>query len=229
MLRCSLDIPVSLTLIWYAAADRRKPESSSGSLLVEDLPARRWLPQAATGRSLVEGPSPSTRNGSRSAISRVVKTRRFHARRCSGLIGRRTCMMCSSPTATVHSRARPWPTSEAGSTKPCRDAGHAAGSVAVDMTRWLLIERLLDAGLTVLAIHLEHGRRGPTEVPGLAGGKSDRFDVSCCARARPHRPSPLPGALLPDTDQTKALRALTRGREVLVEQRVALQPAPCRA
>ena len=29
-------------------------------------------------------------------------------------------------------------------------------------------------------------------------------------------------ALIPDSDQTKALRALTRGREVLVEQRVAL-------
>jgi transposase len=54
-----------------------------------------------------------------------------------------------------------------------------------------------------------------------AGGKSDRFDafVLCeLARTDHHR---FP-ALIPDSDQTKALRALTRGREVLVEQRVAL-------
>jgi transposase len=54
-----------------------------------------------------------------------------------------------------------------------------------------------------------------------AGGKSDRFDafVLCeLARTDSHRFR----ALSPDSDQTKALRALTRGREVLVEQRVAL-------
>jgi len=92
--------------------------------------------------------------------------------------------------------------------------------VAIERPDGLLIERLLDAGLTVLAIH-------PNKVAAArdrfraAGGKSDRFDafVLCeLARTDSHR---FP-ALSPDSDQTKALRALTRGREVLVEQRVAL-------
>jgi transposase len=83
-----------------------------------------------------------------------------------------------------------------------------------------LVERLLDAGLTVIAMH-------PNQVAAArprfrpAGGKSDRFDafVLCeLARTDSHRFR----ALTPDSDQTKALRALTRGREVLVEQRVAL-------
>jgi transposase len=92
--------------------------------------------------------------------------------------------------------------------------------VAVERPDGLLIERLLDAGLTVIAMH-------PNQVAAArprfrpAGGKSDRFDafVLCeLARTDHHRFQ----VLMPDSDQTKALRALTRGREVLVEQRVAL-------
>jgi transposase len=92
--------------------------------------------------------------------------------------------------------------------------------IAVERPDGLLVERLLDAGLTVLAIH-------PNKVAAArdrfraAGGKSDRFDafVLCeLARTDSHRFR----ALVPDSDQTKALRALTRGREILVEQRVAL-------
>jgi transposase len=92
--------------------------------------------------------------------------------------------------------------------------------VAIERPDGLLIERLLDAGLTVIAMH-------PNQVAAArprfrpAGGKSDRFDafVLCeLARTDHHRFR----ALVPDSDQTKALRALTRGREVLVEQRVAL-------
>ena len=92
--------------------------------------------------------------------------------------------------------------------------------VAIERPDGLLIERLLDAELTVIAIH-------PNQVKAArdrfrpAGGKSDRFDafVLCeLARTDSHRFR----ALTPDRDQTKALRALTRGREVLVEQRVAL-------
>jgi transposase len=92
--------------------------------------------------------------------------------------------------------------------------------VAIERPDGLLIERLLDAGLTVLAMH-------PNQVAAardrfrVAGGKSDRFDafVLCeLARTDSHRFR----VLTPDSDQTKALRALTRGREVLVEQRVAL-------
>jgi len=110
---------------------------------------------------------------------------------------------------------------EVGITRLCRTlVTLGVARVAVERPDGLLIERLLDAGLTVLAIH-------PNKVAAArdrfraAGGKSDRFDafVLCeLARTDSHRFR----ALTPDSDQTKALRALTRGREVLVEQRVAL-------
>jgi len=110
---------------------------------------------------------------------------------------------------------------EAGIIRLCRTlVTLKVARVAIERPDGLLIERLLDAGLTVLAIH-------PNKVAAArdrfraAGGKSDRFDafVLCeLARTDSHRFQPL----VPDSDQTKALRALTRGREVLVEQRVAL-------
>jgi transposase len=110
---------------------------------------------------------------------------------------------------------------EAGLTRLCRELVRlGVERVAVERPDGLLVERLLDAGLTVIAMH-------PNQVAAArprfrpAGGKSDRFDafVLCeLARTDHHRFR----ALVPDTDQTKALRALTRGRELLVEQRVAL-------
>jgi len=92
--------------------------------------------------------------------------------------------------------------------------------VAIERPDGLLIERLLDAGLTVIAIH-PNMVKAARDRYRPSGGKSDRFDafVLCeLARTDSHRFR----ALTPDSDQTKALRALTRGREVLVEQRVAL-------
>ena len=92
--------------------------------------------------------------------------------------------------------------------------------VAIERPDGLLIERLLDAGLRVMAIH-------PNQVAAArprfrtSGGKSDRFDafVLCeLARTDSHRFR----VLVPDGDQTKALRALTRAREDLVQTRVAL-------
>ena len=92
--------------------------------------------------------------------------------------------------------------------------------VAIERPDGLLVERLLDAGLRVLAMH-------PNQVAAararfrVSGGKSDRFDafVLCeLARTDNHRFR----VLEPDSDQTKALRALTRGREDLVHARVAL-------
>ena len=92
--------------------------------------------------------------------------------------------------------------------------------VAIERPDGLLIERLLDAGLRVMAIH-------PNQVAAArprfraSGGKSDRFDafVLCeLARTDSHRFR----VLVPDGDQTKALRALTRAREDLVGARVAL-------
>jgi transposase len=92
--------------------------------------------------------------------------------------------------------------------------------VAIERPDGLLVERLLDAGLRVLALH-------PNQVAAtrdrfrVSRGKSDRFDafVLCeLARTDHHRFR----VLEPDSDQTKALRALTRAREDLVGTRTAL-------
>ena len=92
--------------------------------------------------------------------------------------------------------------------------------VAIERPDGLLIERLLDAGLTVFALN-------PSQVAAArarfrpAGGKSDRFDafVLCeLARTDNHRFR----VLEPDSDPTKALRALTRAREDLVGTRTGV-------
>jgi transposase len=92
--------------------------------------------------------------------------------------------------------------------------------VAIERPDGLLVERLLDAGLRLLPLH-------PNQVAATrarfraAGGKSDRFDafVLCeLARTDHHRFR----VLEPDSDQTKALRTMTRAREDLVQTRVAL-------
>lgn len=92
--------------------------------------------------------------------------------------------------------------------------------VAIERPDGLLIERLLDVGLRVMAVH-------PNQVAAArprfrtSGGKSDRFDafVLCeLARTDHHRFR----VLVCDSDDTKALRALSRARENLVQARVAL-------
>jgi transposase len=92
--------------------------------------------------------------------------------------------------------------------------------VAIERPDGLLVERLLDAGLRVLPMHPKQVAASRARFRA-AGGKSDRFDafVLCeLARTDNHRFR----VLEPDSDQTKALRALTRGREDLVHARVAL-------
>src|SRR5450631_1848604 len=92
--------------------------------------------------------------------------------------------------------------------------------VAVERPDGVLVDRLLDAGLQVLALH-------PNQVAAArarfraSGGKSDHFDafVICeLARTDSHRFR----VLEPDSDQTKALKALTRAREDFVTARTAL-------
>jgi len=92
--------------------------------------------------------------------------------------------------------------------------------VAIERPDGLLVERLLDAGLQVLPLH-------PNKVAAardrfrVSGGKSDRFDafVLCeLARTDHHRFR----ILEPDSDETKAIRALTRAREDLVETRTGV-------
>ena len=92
--------------------------------------------------------------------------------------------------------------------------------VAIERPDGLLIERLLDAGLAVVAMH-------PNQVKAMrprysvAGGKSDSFDsfvLAELARTDRHRFR----VLEPDSDRTKALRAMTRARDGLVRTRVGL-------
>jgi transposase len=92
--------------------------------------------------------------------------------------------------------------------------------VALERPDGLLIERLLDAGLAVIAVH-------PNQVKAMrprysvAGGKSDSFDsfvLAQLARTDSHRFR----VLVPDSDRTKALRAMTRAREGLVRTRMGL-------
>ncbi len=92
--------------------------------------------------------------------------------------------------------------------------------VAIERPDGMLVERLLDAGLEVLALH-------PNKVAAardrfrVSGGKSDRFDafVLCeLARTDHHRFR----ILEPDCDQTKAIRALTRAREDLIQTRTGV-------
>jgi transposase len=92
--------------------------------------------------------------------------------------------------------------------------------VALERPDGLLIERLLDAGLVVIAVH-------PNQVKAMrprfsvAGGKSDSFDsfvLAELARTDSHRFR----VLVPDSERTKALRAMTRARESLVRTRIGL-------
>ena len=92
--------------------------------------------------------------------------------------------------------------------------------VAIERPDGLLVDRLLDAGMRVLALHPNQVKAARDRFR-VSGGKSDRFDrfVLCeLARTDRHRFR----LLEPDSDQTKAIRALTRAREDLVTARVAL-------
>ena len=98
--------------------------------------------------------------------------------------------------------------------------GLGVALVALERPDGLLIERLLDAGLTVVAVH-------PNQVKAMrprysvAGGKSDSFDsfvLAELARTDSHRFR----VLEPDSDQTKALRSMTRARDGLHRARVGL-------
>jgi len=95
-------------------------------------------------------------------------------------------------------------------------------SVAIERPEGVLVERLLDCGLVVLAIHPNQLKAArPRFRASGARAKSDSFDAFCLAelaRTDWHRFR----ALVPDSDETKALRALSRSREELVGTRVAL-------
>src|SRR5207248_11335223 len=92
--------------------------------------------------------------------------------------------------------------------------------VALERPDGVLIERLLDAGLAVVAVH-------PNQVKAMrprysvGGGKSDGFDsfvLAELARTDSHSFR----VLVPDSDRTKALRSMTRARDGLVRTRIGL-------
>jgi len=94
--------------------------------------------------------------------------------------------------------------------------------VAIERPEGVLVECLLEAGIVVLAIHPNQLKAArPRFRASGARSKSDSFDAFCLAelaRTDHHRFR----ALSPDSDQSKALRVLTRAREDLVGTRVAL-------
>jgi transposase len=92
--------------------------------------------------------------------------------------------------------------------------------VAIERPDGILVERLLDARIEVLAIHPNQVKAARPRF-AVAHGKSDRFDAYVLAepaRTDAHRFR----VLVADGEETKALKALTRAREDLVGVRVEL-------
>jgi transposase len=94
--------------------------------------------------------------------------------------------------------------------------------LAIERPEGILVERVLEAGIVVLPIHPNQlkAARPRFRASGYRA-KSDAFDAFCLAelaRTDHHRFR----ALAPDSDETKALKALTRSRDELVGTRVAL-------
>ena len=86
----------------------------------------------------------------------------------------------------------------------------AVARVAIERPNGLVVDRLLEAGIAVVPVH-------PNQLAAArdryrsGGGKSDGFDgyvLAELARTDMHRLR----ALEPDSDETRALRALTRAR-----------------
>ena len=94
------------------------------------------------------------------------------------------------------------------------------GKAAIERPDGLLVDRLLEASFTVLPVH-PNALKATRPRYEAGGGKSDGFDAFCLAelaRTDSHRFR----TLRPDSDETKALKALTRTREDLVAARVRL-------
>jgi transposase len=110
---------------------------------------------------------------------------------------------------------------EQGLVELCRLlAARGAERVALERPDGLLVDRLLDAGVAVVAVH-PNQVKAARERYQVARGKSDGLDayvLAELARTDMHRLR----LLVPDSDETRALRALVRAREDLVATRVGL-------
>lgn len=129
--------------------------------------------------------------------------------------------VCVVDAGGVRVRERLIDHSEAGIAALCRElVSLGIVRVAIERPDGILVDRLLEAGITVIAVHPNQAKAARDRY-SVARGKSDRFDafvLAELARTDAHRLR----AIRPDSDQTKALRALTRTREDLVGVRVEL-------
>lgn len=112
---------------------------------------------------------------------------------------------------------------EGGIEKLCRTlVKMGVERLAIERPEGVLVERLLECGIVVIAVHPNQLKASrPRFRASGHRAKSDSFDAFCLAelaRTDHHRFK----ALTPDSDQTKALKVLTRSREDLVGTRVAL-------
>jgi transposase len=111
--------------------------------------------------------------------------------------------------------------SEAGIAALCRElVGLGVVRVVIERPDGILVDRLPGAGITVIAVHPNQAKAARDRY-SVARGKSDRFDafvLAELARTDAHRLR----AIRPDSDETRALRVLTRTREDLVQTRVEL-------
>jgi hypothetical protein len=93
--------------------------------------------------------------------------------------------------------------------------------IAIERPDGVLVERLLEAGLVVLPIHPNQLKAARPRFRA-SGGKSDSFDAFCLGDLARTDHRRFRSLLVPDSDGTKALRALTRAREDLVKTKVSL-------
>jgi transposase len=118
-------------------------------------------------------------------------------------------------------RERLVPHDEAGIAALCGElVALRVGRVAIERPDGILVDRLLETGIEVIAVHPNQAKAA-RERYSVARGKSDRFDafvLAELARTDAHRLR----AIRPDSQETKALRVLTRAREDLVGTRVEL-------
>jgi transposase len=101
-----------------------------------------------------------------------------------------------------------------------RVRGRGPLRIALERPSGLLVDTLVDAGFEVVPVH-PNALKATRPRYSAAGGKSDPGDAFILAdvlRTDGHR-FPM---LRPPSDETRALRALVRGRDDLVAQRVAL-------
>jgi transposase len=129
--------------------------------------------------------------------------------------------LCVVDEAGGRLREKLVPHVEAGIAALCRELVELdVRRVAIERPDGVLVDRLLEAGLTVIAVHPNQAKAA-RERYSVARGKSDRFDafvLAELARTDAHRLR----AIRPDSDETKALRVLTRTREDLVGVRVEM-------